>query len=212
MLSPYPGLRWGGGSRLICQRRQIRYCLWPSQSWSTLSESLKLSPKCFSFCFCWDLKHLNNLWKINFAWKERCWFLILFLIFASFLQNIGSPYFNFNSKDLDNFILSMDAGECILLISVLFLRVFYHFEVPIKSVKWQSLKKKIVKLNSLSISQLYSSHFHSASEFWRNPLNVKLLNRVDYFRRTKTLFQIIMHFYAPVSNYLRYHLEPQISI
>ena len=140
--------------------------------------------------------------------KERCWFLILFIIFASFLQNIGSPYFNFNSKDLDNFILSMDAEECILLISVLFLRVFYHFEVPIKSVKWQSLKKKIVKLNSLSISQLYSSHFHSASEFWRNPLNVKLLNRVDYFRRTKTLFQIIMHFYAPVSNYLRYHLEP----
>ena len=50
----------------------------------------------------------------------------------------------------------MDAGECILLISVLFLRVFYHFEVPIKSVKWQSLKKKIVKLNSLSISQLYT--------------------------------------------------------
>ena len=50
----------------------------------------------------------------------------------------------------------MDAEECILLISVLFLRVFYHFEVPIKSVKWQSLKKKIVKLNSLSISQLYT--------------------------------------------------------
>ena len=61
---------------------------------------------------------------------------------------------------------------------------------------------------SLNFTALYSSHFHSASEFWRNPLNVKLLNRVDYFRRTKTLFQIIMHFYAPVSNYLRYHLEP----